>query len=170
MDKYNYFKKGGVRPSDEQLLDTKLFYTHSVEIFSRYDDWKDIDKFYFAPLFMRMTYSCAGWAAEIAADPVWLGSFVRSVIEHPDLYTYRCPNCGKVVQPYRLCGSPLSGRVDLEGRCECGWSGFESVTGWRIRANALRDQIRSDTFRYRKFKIFHPGAAATIGDLLEFLK
>ena len=59
MDKYNFFKQGGERPTDEQLLDTKLFYQHSAEIYSRFDEWKDNDKFYFIPLFMQMTYSIA---------------------------------------------------------------------------------------------------------------
>ena len=70
MDKYNFFKQVGERPTAEQLLDTKLFYQHSAEIYSHFDEWKDNDKFYFIPLFMQMTYSCAGWVAEMAPDPV----------------------------------------------------------------------------------------------------
>ena len=155
MDKYNSFKQGGERPTAEQLLDTKLFYQHSAEIYARYDEWKDNDRFYFIPLYMQMTYGCAGWVAEISPDPVWLGSFVRCTLEHPKLFQYKCPNCGKVVFPHRYCGSPLSGRVDLEGRCECGWRGFESVTGWRIRANALRDVISNDFNRYLIKRAFH---------------
>lgn len=170
MDKYNFFKQGGVRPTSEQLLDTKLFYQNSAEIYACFDEWKDIDKFYFIPLFMQMTYSCAGWVAEIAPDPVWLGSFVRCTLEDPKLFQYKCPNCGKIVLPYRYCGSPLSGRVDLEGKCECGWKGFESVSGWRIRAIALRDQLASDKVRYRKFRLLHPGAeASTVEELLKGL-
>ena len=46
---------------------------------------------------MEMTYSC-GWVAEMASDPVWLGSFVRCTLEHPELFRYHCPACGKVVQ------------------------------------------------------------------------
>lgn len=156
MDKYIFFKQGGERPTAEQLLDTKLFYQHSTEIYARFDEWKDNDKFYFIPLFMEMTYSCAGWAAEIAPDPVWLGSFVRCTLEHPELFQYKCPKCGKMVLPYRHVGSPLSGRVDLEGRCTCGWKGFESVSGWRIRATVLRDQLARDKVRYRKFRLLHP--------------
>ena len=149
MEKYDFFKKDGVRPSEEQLRLTKLFYRNAGEIYARFDEWKDIDKFYFIPLYMEMTYSC-GWVAEIAPDPVWLGSFVRCTLEHPELFQFKCPKCGQTVYPYRYVGSPLSGRVDLEGRCDCGWEGFEMVSGWRSRAIALRDQIANDRRQYRK--------------------
>jgi len=155
MDKYNFFKQGGVRPTAEQLLDTRLFYLNSVEIYARFDEWKDNDKLYFIPLYMEMTYSM-GWVAEMAPDPVWLGSFVRCTLDHPDLFQYKCLECGETVFPFRHVGSPLSGIVHLEGRCECGWKGHEEVSGWRIRATALRDQIASDSARNLRFRLFHP--------------
>ena len=71
MDKYSFFKKGGARPTAGQRLDTKLFYQNSVDIYAHYAEWKDIDKFYFIPLHMEMTYSCGSWVAEMAPDPVW---------------------------------------------------------------------------------------------------
>ena len=171
MKEYNFFKQDALRPTEEQRLLTQLFYQNSVEIYARFDDWKDIDKFYFIPLYMEMTYSCAGWVAEIAPDPVWLGSFVRCSLEHPELFQYNCPTCGKAVHPYRYVGSPLSGVVHLESRCECGWHGIEEASGWRIRATALRDQIASDKLRYRKYRLLHPGAkASTVEELLEWLR
>ena len=169
MDKYNFFKQGGARPTAEQLLDTKLFYQHSAEIYSHFDEWKDNDKFYFIPLFMQMTYSCAGWVAEMAPDPVWLGSFVRCTQEHPELFQYTCPNCGKTVLSYRYCGSPLSGRVDLEGRCACGWKGYESVSGWRERAIDLRDTLQEDKVRWKRFQRQRNSEASTAKELLEWL-
>jgi len=169
MKKYNFFKTDGKMPSREQLRDTQLFYWNAPEIYSRFDEWKDNDRFYFIPLYLQMTYSC-GWVAEIAPDPVWLGSFVKNTLEHPELFQHQCPHCGKTVLPYRYAGSPLSGRVDLEGRCSCGWKGFESVTGWRIRAMALRNQVASDKGRYRIFRLLHPGAeASTVEELLKEL-
>ena len=159
-----------MRPTGEQRLRTKVFYQNAGEIYARYDDWKDIDKFYFIPLYMEMTYSC-GWVAEMAPDPVWLGSFVRCTLEHPDLFQYHCPECGKVVHPYRYVGSPLSGIVHLEGRCECGWHGVEEVSGWRVRAAALRDQIARDKQRSRKFRLLHLGAeTSTIETLMQSLR
>lgn len=91
MKKYNFFKTDGKMPSQEQLLDTQLFYQNAPEIYARFDEWKDIDRVSFIPLHLQMTYSC-------------------------------------------------------------GWKGFESVTGWRIRATVLRDQVASDKGRYRKFR------------------
>ena len=160
MDKYNFFRKAGLRPTEEQRLLTKLFYINANEIYSRFDDWKDNDRFYFIPLFMEMTYSM-GWVAEIAPDPVWLGSFVRCNIEHPELFQVTCPYCKKTIFPYRYVGSPLSGRVDLEYECQCGKKGFEMVTGWRIRAITLRDQINRDRLRNLTYKICHPEAISS---------
>ena len=171
MKEYNFFKlQGAVRPTAEQLLDTKLYYQNSVEIYARFDDWKDDDRFYFIPLYMQMTYSCAGWVAEMAPDPVWLGSFVSAVLNHPELFQYNCPVCGKRIFPYRTVGSPLSGRVDLEGSCECGWHGAESVSGWKVRAIALRDQIEADKFRHGKYSLLHSRTKpATVQELIDWL-
>lgn len=155
--------------NDEHWLDTILFFRNYREIFRRFDDWKDIDRFYFIPLYLEMTYSL-GWVAEIAPDPVWLGSFVRCNLEHPDLFQVQCPQCKQLVYPFRYAGSPLSGRVDLEYECSCGQKGFETVSGWRLRANALRDQIAADTPRFRKYKKHHRDTVlATVVDLLEFM-
>lgn len=171
MKEYNFFKlQGAVRPTAEQLLDTKLFYQNAVEIYARFEDWKDNDRFYFIPLYMQMTYSCAGWVAEMVPDPVWLGSFVSAVRSHPELFQFKCPECGKTVFPYLTVGSPLSGRVDLEGRCRCGWHGDESVSGWRQRATELRDQQAKDAFRHGKYKLLHPAVKlATVKELIYWL-
>ena len=171
MKEYNFFKlQGAVRPTPEQLLDTKLFYQHANTLFECFEDWKDNDRFYFTPLYMQMNYSCAGWVAEMAPDPVWLGSFVSAVRNHPELFQFKCPKCGNTVFPYRTVGSPLSGRVDLEGQCGCGWKGFEMVSGWRKRATALRDQVEGDKFRYQQFRLFQRKTApATVQELIEWL-
>ena len=169
MDKYNFFKTDGLRPSQEQLLDTRLFYSNAGEIYARFDEWKDNDKFYFIPLYMEMTYSM-GWVAEIAPDPVWLGSFVRTILKHPDLFSLKCPKCGRTVYPYRYSGSPLSGRVDLEAYCPCGWSGYESVSGWRNRATPLRDRLSRDKLRYQKYRVLHPKAVCTIAEMLRSIR
>ena len=169
MKKYDFFKKDWTCPTDEQLLDTKLFYQNSVEIYAHYDQWKDIDRFYRIPLYLRMTYSC-GWVAEIAPDPVWLGSFVRCTLEHPELFQYQCPECGKVVHPHRYVGSPLSGVVHLEGRCECGWHGFEEVSGWNLRATTLRDTISQDNTLRKRLRRKIKGETSTIAELLKWLK
>ena len=169
MDKFNFFKQDALRPSVEHQLDTKLYYQNAVDIIASWDQWKDIDRFYFTPLYLEMTYSM-GWVAEIAPDPVWLGSFVRCSLEHPELFQYRCPRCGNTVLPYRYSGSPLSGRVDLEGHCCCGWKGFEAVSGWRVRAVTIRETLQVDKARWKLFRKHEKGAQSTVAELLKWLQ
>ena len=172
MDKNNFFKKDALRPTEEQHLLTKPFYQNANIIYQHFDDWKDNDRFYFIPLYLEMTYSINGIVSELAPDPVWLGSFIQTTINHPELFQFQCPKCGKPVFPYRYAGSPLSGRVDLEGYCDCGWKGFEAVSGWFKRGEALREQIDADKARYFKYKFLHSRAkAASIEELLaDFLR
>jgi len=170
MDRNKFFKRVNVRPTEEQQLLTRSFYANSVEIYEGFERWKSIDRFYFTPLYLEMTYCIGGIPAEFAPDPVWLGSFVQCTLNHPDLFQYKCPKCGKTILPYRYVGSPLSGRVDLEGRCSCGWKGYEMVSGWFIRGEALREQLAADKLRYKKFRLLHPGSeASTVGELMEWL-
>ena len=170
MDTNTFFKKDALRPTEEQRLLTKPFYRNSSVIYDHFDEWKDIDRFYFIPLYLEMTYTVAGITSELAPDPVWLGSFIRNTLNHPELYQYNCPRCGKTVLPYRYAGSPLSGRVDLEGRCHCGWTGFEMVSGWFVRGEALREQLAADKPRYLKYKLLNlKEEPATVDALLEWL-
>lgn len=170
MDKNNFFKKDALRPTEEQRLLTKPFYQHANVIYQHFSDWKDNDRFYFIPLYMEMTYSINGIVSELAPDPVWVGSFIQTTINHPELFQFRCPKCGKPLLPYRSVGSPLSGRVDLEGYCDCGWKGYETVSGWFKRGEALREQIAADKTRYLKYTLLHPMAGtATITELLDWL-
>lgn len=167
MDKKIFIRKSALRPTEEQRLLTQPFYSHANELYARFDDWKDIDRFYFIPLYLEMTYSVAGITAELAPDPVWLGSFVSCILKHPDLFHYKCPKCSKTVLPFRYVGSPLSGRVDLEGYCDCGWRGYEMVSGWFKRGEALRTQLAADKRRNIKSRLLQSGASSTTID--EFL-
>ena len=171
MDKNTFLKQSALRPTEEQRLLTKPFYRNSNVIYAHFDDWKDIDRFYFIPLYLETTYCVAGIVSELAPDPVWLGSFIRCTLEHPDLFQYKCPKCGKTILPFRYVGSPLSGRVDLEGYCECGWRGFKTVSGWFKRGEALREQLAADKLRYSKYKMLNIIAKpANIDDLLAQLR
>ena len=60
MKKYNFFNQDALRPTEEQRLRTKVFYQNAGVIYAHYDDWKDIDKFYFIPLHMEITFA-DGW-------------------------------------------------------------------------------------------------------------
>ncbi|MBO8478190.1 MAG: hypothetical protein IAB80_04825 [Bacteroidetes bacterium] len=170
QDKYNFFRQGGPRPTKEQMLHTKVFYRNAGVIYASFDEWKDIDRFYFIPLYPEMVYCIAGKAIEMAPDPVWLGSFIRCNMEYPELFQVTCPKCEKAIFPYRYVGSPLSGRVDLEYECKCGKKGYEMVTGWRLRATTLRDQLASDKLRHCKYELQHQkGGPATVQDLLKYI-
>ena len=170
MDKNIFIRKSALRPTKEQRLLTQPFYQNANTIFQHFDDWKDIDRFYFIPLYLEMTYTVAGIIAELAPDPVWLGSFVRCTLEYPELFHYKCPRCGKPVLPFRFVGSPLSGRVDLEGYCDCGWKGYKTVSGWFKRGEALRDRLTIDKRRYFMFKLLQSGdRSTTIEELLLWL-
>lgn len=79
MDKNQFFKKDALRPTGEQRLLTQEFYRNANVIYRRFDDWKDVDRFYFISLYLEMTYCINGIVAELAPNPVWLGSFVRCV-------------------------------------------------------------------------------------------
>ena len=68
--------QGGNFPSEEQVLDTKTFYRNAVNYKSVSMTGKT-SKVLFIHC-MEMTYACSGWVAEIARDPVWLGTFVRN--------------------------------------------------------------------------------------------
>ncbi len=57
MDKNNFIRKSALRPTEEQRLLTKPFYQNANTIFQHFDDWKDIDRFYFIPLYLVMTYT-----------------------------------------------------------------------------------------------------------------
>ena len=171
MDKNQFFKKDALRPTEEQRLLTKPFYRNSNVIYAHFNEWKDYDRFFFIPLYLEMIYCMAGIVSELAPDPVWLGSFIRCTLEHPSLFQYKCPKCGKTVLPFRYVGSPLNGRVDPEGYCDCGWKGFESVSGWFVRGESLRKMQDADRFRHARYIISHRGIEpATIEELLDILK
>lgn len=126
------------------------------QIYAHFDAWKDIDRFYFIPLKRDMTYSINGYRISMADEPLYLGSFIQTSLEHPDLFSFPCPHCGKRLFPYSYNGSPLSGRVDLEAECpECGWKGYEMVSGWRVRSEALKATQKADRRRLRWVKLLH---------------
>lgn len=151
-DCFSKVEAEALRLNDELLLDTICFFRNANEIYRRFEEWKGIDRFYFIPLKLNMAYSINGYVVRMAEGPIYLGTFVRNTLEHPEMFSFKCPRCGKTVYPYGYNGSPLSGRVDLQGVCECGWSDYVMVSGWRKRSDALKETQREDRFRLAKFK------------------
>ena len=142
------------------------------QIYAHFDAWKDIDRFYFIPLKLDLTYSINGYRISMADEPLYLGSFIRTSLEHPELFSFPCPHCGKRLYPYSYNGSPLSGRVDLEATCpECSWNGSVTVSGWHIRSQALKATQCTDKFRRLRTKLLHSTfKAETIEGFLNWLK
>ena len=154
----------GGAPTEYQRLLTRPFYQHANEIYARFEDWKDINRFYFISLFLEMTYSNNGIVSELAPDPVAGGPSYRT----PS--TIRgCPSVARWC-PFRYVDSPLSGCLGLEGYCDCGWSGFETISGWFKRGVAMREQLTDDKIRHSKYNLFHINAElATLDELSTWL-
>ena len=169
-DRFSQLEAQALRQNDELLLDTIRFFRNANEIYYRFEDWKDIDRFYFIPLKIQMTYFIDGHVMKMANDPIHLGTFVRNTLEHQDLFAAPCPRCGRHLFPYSYNGSPLSGRVALEAICpECGWNDHVFVTGWKERSELLRGTQRNDRLRMLKMKITHPKqSVSTINNLLQW--
>jgi len=125
---------------------TTLFVRHANEIYARFNDWKSIDRFYFIPLELDMTYSIDGHRISMADGQLYLGTFVRTVLEHPELFQFKCPTCGKTVLPYRFCGSPLSGRVDVT-------SNFESTYFSKGKSTDFRNVKSTPSLKNEKASI-----------------
>ena len=171
-DKFSQVESQALAAGDAVKVDTIRFFRYANEVYRRFDDWKDIDKFYFIPLRLEMTYGIAGHSISMAEEPLYLGTFIKNTLQHPDLFTAPCPQCGHQLLPYGYNGSPLSGRVDLEATCpECGWDSYVAVSGWRIRSEALKASQKADRQRLLKARILKTKfKASTFEDLLEYLK
>ena len=167
-DRFSKVEAQALRLHDELWLDTICFFRNSKEIYRRFDEWKNIDRFYFIPLKLSMTYCFGGHAIRMADGTLYLGTFIRNTLEHPELFTAPCPKCSRTLYPYAYNGSPMSGRVDLQARCECGWNDSMTVSGWQVRSNALRATQDQDRPRFSKFSD-RLVPEATIKELLEWL-
>lgn len=147
------------------------FIRNANEIYARYVDWKKLDKFYFIPLNLDMTYVLDGIPVRMAEKPLYLGTFIRNTLEHKDIFTALCPHCSHQLLPHGYNGSPLSGRVNLDATCpECDWNGSVTVKGWRIRSEALKATQKADKVRRLKAKVLRPCfEAATIEEFLKII-
>ena len=169
-DQFFRVEQDALRRGDAWHLDTVRFFRNANEIYARYDEWKDEDRFYFIPLKLSMSYYIAGHIISLADGPIYLGTFIRNTLEHEDLFTASCPKCGRKLYPYGYNGSPLSGRVDLQATCTCGWRGYVIVSGWKVRSEVLKATQRVDELRLRQTLLSHPHfKAEAIETLLRYL-
>lgn len=168
----NLFKKSReIAPTacGEDKIAINLFFKHASVLLSRYEQWKDIDKFYFIPLKLDMAYFCGGGTFAVAYPPYFIGTVIRNSREHPELFASEC-ECGHTAYAYSYNGSPLSGRFDLSYACPyCGRHFTNTESGWSIRSQALTATQEEDLERGRRLKQFCLDfEPASIQDLLQF--
>lgn len=171
-DRFYKVEQEAISQNNELWLDTIRFFRNADVIYRHFDDWKGFDRFYFIPLKLDMAYHIGGLVKRMAEGPIYLGTFIRNTLEHPELFTAKCPKCGRTLLPYGYNGSPLSGRVDLEATCECGWDDYVIVSGWRVRSEALQANQKQDCLRLAKFKALSLFGAkpSTIEELIEWIQ
>ena len=125
-DRFYVQEQFALEMKDEAWLNAILFYRYANEIYSRFDEWKDEKRFYFIKLKMRTIDFAREGEFPMFKDPVYLGSFVRNVLEYEEYFTAACPDCGHKIYPYRFRGFPYGGgNVELHASCpSCGWTGM----------------------------------------------
>ena len=143
-------------PRGEERTALRLYLKHADTLLRRYDEWKDVDRFYFIPVRLNMAYFCAGGATAVAFPPYFIGTILRNSLEHPDLFSAPC-DCGQTAYAYAYNGSPLSGRFDLSCACpRCGAHKGITRRGWWVRSKALRATQESEALRIAKIRLLHP--------------
>jgi len=156
-------------PRGDERIVLRLFYKHAATLLQHFEEWKDIDRFYFIHLKLNMAYFCAGGATAVANPPYFVGTILRNSLEHPERFGAKC-KCGHQAYAYTYNGSPLSGQFDLSCACShCGAITRVTESGWKIRSEILRTTQKEDLKRGRRMALLHPGfKPASIQELLRF--
>ncbi len=164
------FKKSqeiNLASSGEDKIVVNLFFKHAAAFISHYEQWKDIDSFYFIPLKLNMVYFCGGLTLPVAYQPYFIGTIIRNSLDHPELFAEKC-KCGHTAYAYSYNGSPLSGRFDLSYACpHCGAKFSDTKSGWHIRSKVLTATQEEDLERGRNLQRLNPAFEPTyINELL----
>ena len=159
------------RQRDLEVSLRKLYCRQAAILIRHFDEWKDNPEYYFIELKLDMTYFCPGFSVRVADPPYHLGTVIRNSLKNPGLFSCECPD-GHRAWAYAYNGSPLSGRFDLGMACPvCGWNGWVTRGGWKVRSEALRAIQAEDAERLRTLKLLHPDFRATdIRNLLRSLE
>ena len=94
-DRLSKAEAEAIRLQDSCWLDTILFFRYTNVLCRLFDKWKDNDSFYFIPLKLDMSYHIGGHTISMAEGPIFLGTFIRNTLEHEELFSIKCPRCGK---------------------------------------------------------------------------
>lgn len=155
---------------DEERQTLRLYLKYANKLLEHFDEWKDIDRFYYISVGLNMAYFYPGGATAIAFPPYFVGTILRNSLEHPELFSTEC-RCGHRAYSYAYNGSPLSGRVDMSHACpHCGAHVETVESGWKVRADALRKSRKSERMRIAKIRLLHPRfKPASLQELLRFI-
>ena len=146
-----------------QAEEVTLYREHAAELLASFSQWRDIDRFYFIPLPLDMSYHVAGMVTHIAPPPYHLGTLLRCSLEHPELFSAEC-GCSGRAYAWSYNGSPLSGRFIMSVACpQCGALGRAEVSGWRVRSEVLCAAQMEDRLRLEKALAVADGACAGSG-------
>lgn len=170
QDRFSRWEQQALNCRDNVGYDTVCFFRNVEEIYSLYEEWKDKDRFYFIPLKLQLTYYPIGHTKQMTGSKIYLGTFIRTVLEHEDQFSVPCPQCGRKRYPYAFLGPSVNRIVNLEATCPCGWEGNLKTLGWATWNVAFRTNLKFDEKRLKRVRFFHPRfQAATIKDLMDFL-
>ena len=153
---------------DEVRFDSVRFFRNAKEIISLYDVWGKIDRFYFIPIKPRLMRCYR--LVKMTDEEICLGTFVRCLLEHAELFMTPCPECGRRFYPYGYLGSSATGGVQLHALCPCEEKGGVIHGDWGIWCGFLRETQRADEKRLKRARLFHPGfKPATVESLIGYL-
>ena len=171
-DRFYVQEQFALEMKDEAWINAIQFYRNANEIYSRFDEWKEEKRFYFIKLRLRTIDFARAGEFPMFKDPIYLGSFVRNVLEYEEYFTAACPDCGHKIYPYRFRGFPYGGgNVELHASCpSCGWTGHVNKSGWSIQRSSMEATQVTDNVRLMTHERSNPDfTPARMTDLLEYL-
>lgn len=157
-------------PQGEERVTLRLYLKYADRLLATFEEWKDIDRFYYIPVSLNMAFFCAGGGTAMALPPYFIGTILRNSMENPELFGTKC-KCGHQAYGYSYNGSPWSGRVDMSHGCpHCGAHVDTTQSGWKVRSKVLRESQKAEGGRIAKIRLLHPRfEPATIQELLRFI-
>ncbi len=159
-------------PQGEDRVTLSLYLKYADRLLAGFGEWKDIDRFYFIPVGLDMSYALPGGAFHIAPPPYFIGTVLRNSLSNGDLFSAEC-GCGERLYAYAYNGSPLSGRVDMSCACpHCGAHREISLaSGWRKCSDSLlKSQEEDENGRLSVIRTQNPNfEPSDIRELLRFI-
>jgi len=145
-------------PQGEDCETLRLYLKYADRLLAGFGEWKNIDRFYFIPVGLDMSYALPGGAFSIAPPPYFIGTVLRNSLINAELFGSEC-ECGDRSYAYAYNGSPLSGRVDMSCACpHCGaHRTIVRTSAWGECSDALlKSQEEDETLRLSAIRAQNP--------------